>query len=213
MRAIRLQLVLAAVVACGALPANAQNLIADAGFATNLSAWTPFGSTAPADGTRAWNGDDVDAVPASGSAALTVQTAGAQVGLSQCVTVTGGTTYEYYSRIKFPTGQSAGNARAIMEVAFYPNADCTAQENRTQGMGAVVGQAYALNDAFWAGIPGNAAPETEGSAVAPAGSGSAQVRIFVEQTSGAAAHTARFDSVVFHDASTVPVSLLQFDVE
>ena len=52
-----------------------------------------------------------------------------------------------------------------------------------------------------------------GSATAPAGSSSAQVRIFVEQLSGSDAHSARFDQVVFHNASSVPVTLMQFDVE
>lgn len=213
MRPNSLRFILAAAASFATLQAQAQNLVADSGFATNLAAWNSFGSATPADGTRVWNADDVDGLPTSGSAALTAQTAGVLIGLSQCVPVTGGTTYEYYARIKFPTGQFTGNARAMMEVAFYPTSDCTTQENRAEGMGAIVGVAYALNDAFWAGIPGNAAPDTEGSAVAPAGSGSAQVRVFVEQLVGTEPHTARFDAVVFHDAGTVPVSLQQFDVE
>lgn len=192
---------------------QAQNLVVNTGFATDLSSWTDFGSALPADGARAWNADDVDAIPSSGSAQFTVQTAGAQIGLAQCLPAVGEQTYEYYARVKFLAGQSSGAARAVMEIAFFPSADCTADSNGGQGLGVVVGTAYPLSDTIWRGIPTNAAPNIEGSALAPAATGSAQVRIFVEQLAGSETHSVRFDQVVFHNASSVPVTLMHFDVE
>lgn len=51
---------------------QAQNLVSNTGFASDLSGWLDFGSIAPGDGTRTWNADDIDAIPTSGSAAFTV---------------------------------------------------------------------------------------------------------------------------------------------
>lgn len=194
---------------------QAQNLVNNTGFATDLGGWLDFGSISPGDGSRTWNADDVDAAPTSGSAVFTVEEAGSQIGLAQCVPVTAGQTYSYYSRVKFLTGQTAGLARAMMEVAFFPNVDCSSTQDGAQGQGAVIGTAYPLSDTVWGGIPGNAAPGSGfvGSATAPAGTSSAQVRIFVEQLGGSDVHSARFDQVVFHNASSVPVTLMQFDVE
>lgn len=215
MRRNYLRLLAGGLALLGCSQAQAQNLVTNTGFATNLSGWLDFGSAAPADGTRTWNADDVDAIPSSGSAQFTVQQAGSQIGLTQCVPVTAGQTYSYYARVKFLAGQTTGLSRAMMEVAFFPNVECSASPDGAQGQGAVIGTAYPLSDTVWGGIPGNAAPGSGfvGSATAPAGTSSAQVRIFVEQLSGSDVHSARFDQVVFHNASGVPVSLMQFDVE
>lgn len=192
---------------------QAQNLVVDTGFATDLASWVNYGTASPDDGTRTWNSDDVNAAPTSGSAEFTVDAPGAKVGLAQCLPVTAGQNYLYYARVKFLAGQTTGLSRAMVEVAYFPSTDCTAASGGGEGLGAVIGTAYPLSNTVWGGIPGNAAPGVEGSAVAPAGSNSAQLRIFVEQLTGTDAHTARFDQVVFHNASTVPVSLMQFDVE
>jgi hypothetical protein len=192
---------------------QAQNLVVNTGFATDLASWVNYGTASPDDGTRTWNSDDVNAAPASGSAELTVDAAGAKVGLAQCLPATAGQNYLYYARVKFLAGQTTGLSRAVMEVAYFASADCTGASGGGEGLGAVIGTAYPLSNTVWGGIPGNAAPGVEGSAVAPTGANSAQVRIFVEQLTGTDAHTARFDQVVFHNASTVPVSLMQFDVE
>jgi hypothetical protein len=192
---------------------QAQNLVVNTGFATDLSGWGTFGTTSPDDGTRTWNSDDVNAAPTSGSAEFTVDAAGAKVGLAQCLPATGGQNYLYYARAKFLAGQSTGLSRAVMEVAYYASADCSGASAGGEGLGAVIGLAYPLSDTVWGGIPGNAAPGVEGSAIAPASANSAQVRIFVEQLTGTDPHTARFDQVVFHNASSVPVSLMHFDVE
>ena len=200
---------LALVAMLVAASAPAQNLIANSGFAADLGGWSPYGGA----GTRTFASDDVNASPASGSAEFGVDTAATQVGLAQCIPVTAGVIYEYSARIKFPTGQTAGAARAMMEIGFHSSADCSAPILGAEGMGAGVGTAYALSDAVWPGIPGNASPTTEGAATAPTGAASALVRIFIEQISGSDAHRARFDEAVFHDASTVPVTLQSFDVE
>ncbi|TDR41556.1 hypothetical protein DFR29_11038 [Tahibacter aquaticus] len=192
---------------------QAQNLVVNTGFATDLSSWTDFGSALPADGTRVWNADDVNAIASSGSAQFTVQTAASQIGLVQCLPAIGEQTYEYYARVKFLAGQTDAAARAVMEIAFFASADCTADSSGGQGLGAVVGTAYPLSDTIWRGIPTNAGPAIEGSALAPAATSSAQVRIFVEQLTGSEPHSVRFDQVVFHNASGVPVTLMHFDVE
>lgn len=211
MRAGEAKKFLGGLALCVVGSAQAQNLLVNSGFDTDITTgWIDYGSSAPADGTRNRSSDDVNADVASGSADFSVQTAGAQIGLAQCVAVTAGQTYDYYVRVKSLTGQTT-DARALMEVAFFSSADCSTVPLGAEAMGAVIGAGYVLDS--WAGIPGNAAPGTEGAAIAPAGAASAQVRLFVEQLSGTETHGARFDTAVFHDASTTPVSLFHFDVE
>lgn len=98
---------------------QAQNLVVNTGFATDLASWSNYGTPSPDDGTRTWNTDDVDGLPASGSAELTVDAAGAKVGLAQCIPATAGQNYLYYARVKFLTGQTTGLSRAVMEIAYF----------------------------------------------------------------------------------------------
>ncbi|MEO6326695.1 MAG: hypothetical protein ABIT01_03030 [Thermoanaerobaculia bacterium] len=194
--------------------ASAQNLVINGGFSTDASSWTSFGSILPADGARAWSADDVASNPSSGSALLTASTAGALIGLKQCIAVTAGVTYDTYARIKFPTGQTGGQARAVLELAFFSDASCATSLSLADGEGAVVGTAYALDDVVWPGIPGNAGPGTEVPVVAPVGAASAELRIYVEPLAGASgSHSAKFDQVVLHDASTTPIALITFEAE
>lgn len=202
------------VLALLAPPASAQNLVVNGGFNVDASGWSSFGSSTPADGSRAWGTDDVTANPASGSALLTVSTASAVIGLKQCLAVTAGATYDAYARIKFPTGQTTNQSRAVLELAFFSGASCATPLDLADGQGAVVGVAYPLGDAVWPGIPGNAGPGTEIAVLAPAGAVSAEVRIYLEQLSAASGtNTAKFDQVVVHDASTTPVALTTFEAE
>jgi hypothetical protein len=87
-------------------PLSAQNLLTNPGFDQDLSGWaTPQGGTAW-DGTR-----DADGNPASGSAAVKIYPPISSLStlcpevLSQCVTVTPGTAYNFGGKIFIPEGQ------------------------------------------------------------------------------------------------------------
>ena len=211
MRRHSLRIMLGGVLLFGSLQVHAQNLIANNNFATDLSGWADYGPVG--EGTRTWTSNDVDGLPASGSATFVVSVADGRVGLAQCVPVTASQTYAYYASIQFPTGQSTGVAQAMMGVEFFTTTDCSSVPGGAEGQGAIVGTAYPLSDTAWETIPGDAEPGTESSATSPVGSASAQVRVFVEQLSGSENRTVRFDKVVFHNAASVPVSLQNFDVE
>lgn len=201
---------LAAALLFAATKAEAQNLVVNGGFeADPITGWDPVGAT----GSRAWSADDINASAASGSAEFSIDTTGEAVGLAQCLAVGGATDYDYYARMKFPTGQPAGSARALVDVQFFSSPDCSGTALGAEGQGAVVGAAYALDDAAWYGIPGEAELGTKGRATSPAAAASARLRIYVEQLAGSDTQVVRFDEVVFHDASTVPVTLQSFQVE
>lgn len=199
-----------------ALPATAQNLLANGDFNGALTSWTNFGSAVPADGTRSYAPfpDDAGAVPTSGSAQLqlgALATGGVQIGLSQCVPVIGSQAYNYGARAKLPTGQSTGQARALVDVVFFSDAACATPQNLGEQQGLLVGTAYALDDSAWRGVPGTV-PTTAGSVVSPPGAGSAQFRILIERANGAQAATARFDRAFF-GVNLTPVQLQSYSVE
>lgn len=199
-----------------ALPAAAQNLLANGDFNGALGSWSNFGSAVPADGTRSYAPfpDDAGAVAGSGSAQLQLGAAatfGVQIGLSQCVPVIASQAYNYGARVKLPTGQSTSQARALVDVVFFSDGACTTAQNLGEQQGLVVGTAYALDDTIWRGIPGTV-PTTAGSVVSPPGAGSVQFRILIERAGGAQAATARFDRAFF-GVNLTPVQLQSYSVE
>lgn len=199
-----------------ALPAAAQNLLANGDFNGALTSWNNYGSAVPADGTRSYAAfpEDAGAAATSGSAQLQLgaaATGGVQIGLSQCVPVVGSQTYNYGARAKLPTGQSSGQARALVDVVFFSDGACVTPQNLGELQGLMIGTAYALDDSAWRGIPGTVST-TAGSVVSPPGAGSAQFRILIERANGAQAATARFDRAFF-GVNLTPVQLQSYSVE
>lgn len=209
--------VLVGLTCLAAAPVVAQNLLTNSTFdaGQQLGGWSAYGSGLATDGVRSWAADDAAGAAGSGSAHLTVlgtSAPDAVVGISQCAGVTAGNTYAFYARIRTPLGQLAGDGRLVLEVAFFADTGCVTPLDLAGGQGAVVGTAYPLSDATWYGIPGDA-PTVEASLPAPAGAGGAQVRAYLERISGGSLVEANVDVAVFHDATTVPVSLISVSAE
>jgi hypothetical protein len=90
-----------AALLLGVLPAGAQNLLTNPGFATDLSGWS-VGVTFV---TATWQPLDATGQSNSGSASVTNTAQGLTNGLSQCVPATGGVPYDFGARIEVPPGQ------------------------------------------------------------------------------------------------------------
>jgi hypothetical protein len=207
-------------VSLAANPGLAQNLVANARFDTipGLTGWLSFGSSLPSDGSRAWAAPDSGGAAGSGSALLTVTgtDTGTLIGLSQCIDISAqpaGSTYLFFSSVNTPAAQSA-ESRGVVELAFFSDAVCTTALNTAEGQGAAIDVYAPVGAPPWPTYPGNASPGgTEGSATAPPGALGAQVRIYLERTSGVTQQQVFFDHVSVHLLGTVPVTLLRFEAE
>lgn len=117
---------------CGALEAQAQNLIQNPGFTGDLSGWTVVPSGAY---TVAWDGAQGDSAP--GSVSLDLPSSAGSFDaffLQQCIPVTPATAYDVGGSFRFPSGVATvpvGN----MFFQYFANPDCTAQVGGTDGFG------------------------------------------------------------------------------
>lgn len=101
--------------------AAAQNLLVNPNFDSNVAGWS---FTTP--GTFTWDSSlDANSNPLSGSGRLD-NTSPATFGTSfaaQCVAVTGGSNYDFWTQIRIPSGQTqTGYANGV--VNFYDGASC-----------------------------------------------------------------------------------------
>lgn len=199
----------------GAVESGAQNLLLNAGFDSSLAIWSTVGAVG--NGNQIHDpAEDVGGDPTSGAVELSVTNVapvGAQIGIGQCVAVTAGQTYNYGTRIKFPTGQASGEVRTFIEVEFFSTPGCGSSQNLGEGEGTLLGTVnYPLSDTAWYGIPGTVPTSGPGVVVAPVGTQSAVVRLLVERASGAQAAQALFDNAFF-GVGLIPVELQEFVVE
>ena len=208
-------LVLLVLSLLGARAGWAQNLLLNSGFDTSLANWSTVGAVG--NGNQIHDpAEDVGGNAASGAVELSLTVAapvGAQSGIAQCVAVTGGQTYNYGTRIKFPTGQASGAVQTFIEIEFFSTAGCGTSQNIGEGEGTLLGTGnYPLSDTAWYGIPGTVPASGPGVVVAPAGAQSALVLLVVERASGAQAAQALFDNTFF-GVGLIPVELQEFVVE
>jgi hypothetical protein len=115
--------VLAAVAASLlTVPAAAQNLLQNPGFAVSIAGWTPFGSTTSSFGT-----EDAEGVSFSGSALIGSAEANASGGLKQCVPILAKVPYSIVVRVRLVSG-SAGDSTSggypFASYAYYSDAAC-----------------------------------------------------------------------------------------
>jgi hypothetical protein len=201
--------VLALALSAGLLrPAEAQNLLVNGTFATNVSSWTPpgVGGTLTFDGSRDANGSAT-----SGSAAVANTFTGSaftSISINQCVSgISAGTAYYWGGRVLLRGGETAtGNTH--MPVSFFDGAGCTG----TNVGGTSTNSRNPATDPrdTWLAV-------SQGSSVAgftaPAGAVSAYVSGWITKAETTGDYTANFDDLFFAAVGTTPVTLLRFDVE
>lgn len=199
----------------GAREGKAQNLLLNSGFDSSLASWSTVGAVG--NGNQIHDpAEDVGGDPTSGAVELSVTNVapvGAQSGIVQCVAVTAGQTYNYGTRIKFPTGQASGEVQTFIEVEFFSTLGCGSSQNLGEGEGTLLGTVnYPLSDTAWYGIPGTVPASGPGIVVAPAGAQSAGVLLVIERANGAQAAQALFDNAFF-GVGLIPVELQGFMIE
>lgn len=108
-------------LALAAAPAAAQNLLTNAGFATDTAGWTYSGGA----GNVAWSPLDATGRDGSGSALLTAASpsAGISAYLGQCLAATAG-SYTFGGAVRVPSGQGR---TGLVSIAFVPydTTDCS----------------------------------------------------------------------------------------
>ncbi len=189
------RLALTFLLAAAAIPAAAQNLLQNPGFDTGLPPWTPGSSNV----TAAWNAADVAGSPSSGSALVTnlAPAASSTVeGLTQCVPVTPGTTYDLLYRYRIAASQTgAGGVWGGMN--WYSGGSCTGTPISSTGNGFTepsrdVWKTFAV------------------FATAPAGAGSAAAVLAVSKQAAGGSFQVLFDDAALVAAQpttlTIPAS-------
>lgn len=104
-----------------ASPLQAQNLLDNPDFDSNLHHWT-----GPA-GAATWHSSDLDDAPDSGSARLVNDQAGSEtetVALVQCFPVTPG-EYQYGGHALIPQGQAASGSVVVRILGYGASTDCS----------------------------------------------------------------------------------------
>lgn len=174
-------LVLAASLVLVAAGADAQNLLANPGFATNLSGWSVLSD--PPASSVAWNSLNASGNPGSGSARITNQhpSATTAVGpISQCVSVVGGGGYTLSAQFYLPPGQSrTGFGQALLY--WYTGAGCAS--------GPSLGGAFNVSTVgVWL--------TTGGVVTAPNGAHSARLSLRLQKQEGGGALQVHADNVI-----------------
>ena len=108
-----------AALLVAALPAAAQNLLTNPGFATDYTGWDNETTFI----TAAWQTVDATGQHGSGSVAITNTQPGLSNGLSQCVPVTPGASYDFGARVEIPAGQTGVDASVVVE--WFAGATCS----------------------------------------------------------------------------------------
>ena len=115
------------------------NLLRNGGFDRDLSGWGKAHDWEV--GSTAWNPIDHAGDPKSGSALLRIDDGATAYGISQCVPVVGGATYDMSANVMVPSRQPyTGSADWMMndvmdlEIPTYVSTDCSGQAlNASQG--------------------------------------------------------------------------------
>ena len=108
--------------------AQAQNLVTNPNFDTNLNGWNSSLGTI-FDGTMDANGS-----PGSGSAKLTIGLSPSNfaIAISQCISgINGGTAYQFGGKLRFAVAPTGGYAR--VRVLFHSNSSCGANTGLVEG--------------------------------------------------------------------------------
>lgn len=155
--------------------ADAQNLVTNPDFDTDLAGWSPS-----AEGTITWNELDSEGSALSGSARIETDPSPGPGGasLEQCLPVVGGAVYDHDVQVYRPPG---GQGSAFTEIVWYAGAGCTSL------LGMVSGAEFPA--------PGNGTWESfSGEITAPAVASSARLRLRVRREVPGA-QVAHFDDV------------------
>jgi hypothetical protein len=146
------------------LTKSAGNILTNPGFDTNVTGWTDFD---PAAIASSWSPLDATGCATSGSLAVeNIDDAGINSGVLQCVAAVAGTTYDFGVSIYLPS-----NSQVFFDVTWNSDASCMTEVGAEQQLAADT----TILDA-WQSL--------SGTAVAPAGTQSAQVYFQIVQGQG-----------------------------
>lgn len=174
--------VLAAAFLLAAAPINAENLVRNGTFNSNVDEWPPEDSSA----LVTWSPLDANASPSSGSVLVANVSAGPSngAGIHQCVSGSGivpGATYTYGGKVRIPAGQ--GRTGLVMfGLRWYTSPDCSG----TPGDQPRV-DTRTLDT--WVSL--------QDVSVAPAGARSVEVLAFPSKVEAGGELRAHFDDIVF----------------
>jgi len=103
----------------GVLDAQAQNLVQNPGFNSDLNGWTiPFGSTAT------WDGAQGSSAP--GSVFLSPTSSGSVFVLTQCIPAAASTAYDVGGSFRYPSSVTTVPVGSVL-VYYFSDAGCTTQ--------------------------------------------------------------------------------------
>jgi len=201
---------------------QAQNIVPNATFDTQLSPWTTFLSSAPdpvgAGAAPVWVSNDIGNSPSSGSGQVDINTSApagdAASGIAQCVNFpsTLVTLVNYGISVRVPTTTTTDNSiNATVEMRLFSGANCAGfVTGGSQGRNLVVGLA---SNTTWYAVGDTGFTPPGGSATAM----SAEIRAYLREINGVGptttAYQADFDAARLVLNSSTPVRLQQFDVE
>jgi hypothetical protein len=188
----RSALALAAAVLFAAVPAQAQNLVANADFDAGTADWTPAtsnpaGTTFVADANDGW--------PSAPSGRLAGTGAGTGQVDADCIAITPAQDVDLFVNLSL---HAAGSANALL--LAYGDATCGAQIGAPR---TTAGTDVPLADGW-------TQQSLQGIAL-PAGTQSVLVKLIASSTGGG--FDASFDRVHFGPAGTTPVTLQAFGVD
>jgi len=178
------------LLALGAAPAMAQNLIANPTFDTDYSGW-PVGAAQ-------WVAEDCCGNPASGS----ITSHQDETLISNCIDVTGGSSYDLTLWTKYvPVNPSLPSPNGFAYVVWMSAAAC----------GGVAIDFPNYPDLAPGG--GAAWHKVGATFVAPAGAQSVSIELGGYHCGLSCGGDTYFDNVAFGPAGTVPVELQSFDID
>lgn len=116
----------------GAVDVQAQNIVQNPGFTTDLSSWTILPGP---NYTVAWDGAMENSAPGSASVDLTSSSGFTDLFfLKQCAPATGSTTYDVGGSFRYPGGVATTPIGGLV-VSFFSDAACTAPLGGSSGFG------------------------------------------------------------------------------
>ena len=174
------RLVFAAAFALAAAPIDAQNLVRNGTFDTDVSDWPTGGPAAQVS----WSPQDANGSPSSGSALIANVSTGPSngEGIQQCVSgpgIVAGVRYTYGGKVRIPSGQ-ARTGFVMFGLRWYASPDCSGNaEDQPRVDTRVLGAWVSLEDV----------------SVAPAGSRSVEVLAFPSKAEAGGELHALFDDI------------------
>jgi len=174
------RLAFAAAFALAAAPIDAQNLVRNGTFDTDVSDWPTGGPAAQVS----WSPQDANGSPSSGSALIANVSTGPSngEGIQQCVSgpgIVAGVSYTYGGKVRVPSGQ-ARTGFVMFGLRWYASPDCSGNaEDQPRVDTRVLGAWISLEDV----------------SVAPAGSRSVEVLAFPSKAEAGGELHALFDDI------------------